>query len=197
MVTEGISARISSASISQVKGSVYDGTLKILLMQIPKVQSPQGRISQVNDRGGVFTASFCVVFVGLIMKIIIITNNSEVASLRPVVTNVSYQIEFLETAELIDVLKRVRDAVHKGHQLLTHPLSGSVKPYETPYKSVALSSEVGALDMSSLETVENAIQMAETFKRNVKVERQLTDKILTDFRLIDLQLISNALKSVK
>ncbi len=155
-----------------------------------------GRISQVNDRGGDIPSLFAF-FEGLMMNIIIITNNSEVTYLQPVVSNVSYQIEFLESAELIDVLKRVCNAVHKGHKLLTHPLSGSVKPYETPYKSVAISSECNALDMSSLETIENAIQMAESFKKNVKVKRQLTDKILADFRLIDLQLISNALKSVK
>ncbi len=131
------------------------------------------------------------------MKITIITNNREVTSLQPVVTNVSYQIELLETAEFIDVLKRVRDAVHKGHQLLTHPLSGSVKPYETPYKSVAISSDCGALDMASLETIENAIAVAKTFKQNNKAERQLTEKVLADFRLIDLQLIGNALKSVE
>ena len=30
------------------------------------------------------------------------------------------------------VLCMVRDAIHQGHRLLTHPLSGSVKPGETP-----------------------------------------------------------------
>lgn len=33
---------------------------------------------------------------------------------------------------------KVRDRIHEGHLLLSHPLSGSVKPNETPYKSVMI-----------------------------------------------------------
>ena len=33
-----------------------------------------------------------------------------------------------------EILKEARDRIHDGHRLLTHPLSGSVKPNETPYK---------------------------------------------------------------
>jgi hypothetical protein len=34
------------------------------------------------------------------------------------------------------VLLTVRDHIHSGARLLTHPQAGSVKPYETPYRSV-------------------------------------------------------------
>ena len=36
------------------------------------------------------------------------------------------------------VLLKIRDLVHTGYKVLTHPLSGSVKPNETPYKSVII-----------------------------------------------------------
>ena len=54
-----------------------------------------------------------------------------------------FRVVFLDT-NLAGVLTHVRDCVHKGHKLLTHPLSGSVKPNETPYKSVLLSAAAGA-----------------------------------------------------
>ncbi len=124
------------------------------------------------------------------MKAIIITNNRAISSLTDIA---EYDVELLENAEFLAVLKRVRDAVHRGHKLLTHPLSGSIKPYETPYKSVALSADRASLDMMSLQTIENAIATAEKFKRQQPGNRHLTEDVLADFRLIDLQLIENAL----
>ena len=35
---------------------------------------------------------------------------------------------FLENEGYLGVLHFVRDKIHQGHTLLTHPLSGSVKP---------------------------------------------------------------------
>lgn len=42
-----------------------------------------------------------------------------------------------------DILKEVRDRVHMGCRLLSHPLSGSVKPNETPYKSIMVEERGG------------------------------------------------------
>ncbi len=128
------------------------------------------------------------------MKNIIITNNKDI---KTAFNDGRYQLIILESADYLAVLERVRDAVHKGHKLLTHPLSGSIKPYETPYKSVALSGAVAALDMMSLQTIENAIIKAQHFKSQMTLNRRLSEKILADFRLIDLQLIANALQNDK
>ena len=57
----------------------------------------------------------------------------------------------------VDVLTHVRDLVHSGHKLLTHPLAGSVKPNETPFRSVALTEEAGPLDLESLDLIEAAL----------------------------------------
>ncbi len=62
-----------------------------------------------------------------------------------------------------DVLKEVRDRIHEGHRLLSHPLSGSVKPNETPYKSVMISTGKGEIDEESLAIIENAIQACRKF----------------------------------
>ncbi len=54
----------------------------------------------------------------------------------------------------------VRDKVHEGHELATHPLSGSVKPNETPYKTIMISEKKGVLDFNSLKIIEDSIATA-------------------------------------
>jgi len=99
------------------------------------------------------------------------------------------EIEFMEDKSFLDVLYFVRDKVHLGHKLLTHPLSGSVKPDETPYKSVMITSAVGAFDMDSLRIIEGCIAVAKELYENRK--RVITpEKLLKDFQLVDLALIS-------
>lgn len=91
-----------------------------------------------------------------------------------------------------DVLYSARDYVHKNYKLLTHPLSGSVKPNETPFKSVAL--EIGdKLDFNSVEMIENAIYTYSKLQ-NDSITPNWTETVLEDFRVIDLDLIKNALK---
>ncbi len=65
-----------------------------------------------------------------------------------------------------DVLIAVRDRVHKGHKLLSHPLSGSVKPNETPYKSVLISKEAGDMDLDSLQIIEDSIAVCDKFMKS-------------------------------
>lgn len=91
-----------------------------------------------------------------------------------------------------EVLMTVRDYVHTNHILLTHPLSGSVKPNETPYKSIAV--EIAEnLDFSSLELIENALAVYDKFQGNEKTPLW-TQRVKEDFMVIDFDLIKNALK---
>ena len=85
----------------------------------------------------------------------------------------------------MDVLVRVRDYIHKGHTLLTHPLSGSVKPGETPYKTVIISESAAVLDADSLRIIEESIITARKFPMKI----MFSEKVLEDFRLIDFGLI--------
>ena len=88
----------------------------------------------------------------------------------------------------------VRDLVHKGHQLLTHPLSGSVKPNETCYKSIILSDATQPkLCVDSLLLIEDAIAVSETFAPR---DRQLSAGLLEDFQLVDWTLLQSALSSI-
>lgn len=125
------------------------------------------------------------------MKKIIITNNPLVYE------NYKDKMEIMysETYTYFDVLSNARNKIHEGHRLLTHPLSGSVKPNETPYKSVALTIEKGSLDIESLMIMEESIETAKKFIFGKKTPRW-TEKILEDFQLIDFYLIKGAIESM-
>jgi hypothetical protein len=95
--------------------------------------------------------------------------------------------EFHDT-DCLGVFQAVRDKIHLGHWLLTHPLSGSVKPGETPYKTVIVSGEKGILDKNSLSIIEESIQTCVKLRASV-IKKEWHEKILADFQLIDYDLI--------
>ena len=120
-------------------------------------------------------------------KFIIITNNplvkEELGGL--------YNVEYFEIS-YEDILKTVRDRIYKGHELLTHPLSGSVKPNETPYKSIMISEDVRGLDVSQMRIIESAIQSCKKFQFK---SDKYAPEVYEDFQVVDLTLISSALPS--
>ena len=122
------------------------------------------------------------------MKYIIITNNPLVKE-----KYVDKEVEFYDK-KYQEILQIVKNKIAEGHKILTHPLSGSVKPKETPYKSIMITKEKKELDLSSLEIIENAIATCEKFKER---SEKWTPKVLEDFRLVDFTLIDSAMDSVK
>ncbi|WP_425448581.1 GrdX family protein [Dethiothermospora halolimnae] len=104
------------------------------------------------------------------------------------------KVKFFDT-KYIDILVKVRDLVHVGHKLLSHPLSGSVKPNETPYKSILISEEKGKMDMKSIMVIEDSLNTAKKFLKD-KETPKWDDKILDDFQVIDLSLIENTLENI-
>jgi len=97
---------------------------------------------------------------------------------------------FLEDEKLLDVLYLVRDKIHQGHKLLTHPLSGSIKPNQTPYKSIMITKDKGNLDFESLQIIEDSIAVAKGLENSAVSEKLF----LKDFQLIDLNLILSGYK---
>lgn len=93
-----------------------------------------------------------------------------------------------------DVLAAVRDLVHQGHKLITHPLMGSLKPNETPYRSVAITSAKGKLDLESLGYIEEAMACFDRFQERPLRGTNAPEEMLEDFRLIDLSLLASGLK---
>jgi len=100
----------------------------------------------------------------------------------------AYSVKMLDT-DLQGVLTVVRDLTHKGHCLLTHPLSGSIKPNDSPYKSVLMSDTRGDADTQSISIIEECILTMQKFP--VKI---IHEQNLYDLQMIDLTLIDSALK---
>lgn len=99
---------------------------------------------------------------------------------------------------LLDLMKIARDAIHEGSVLLTHPLSGSIKPNQTPYKSLMLEEgKVGVTDFASVELIESAIQTTEKLMQGRPIDYidTMPEPVKEDFQLIDLSLIASALPS--
>lgn len=118
----------------------------------------------------------------------IITNNP---TIRNHIT--SCPIQFVDGA--IDaVFEQVRQLIINDKiSLLTHPLSSSLKPNETVYKSVILTTTPGkAIDLTSLEMIERAALVHEKFQKNQHTP-EWPQSILDDFALIDLDLMQQAL----
>ncbi|CAH2213436.1 GrdX family protein [Tepidibacter aestuarii] len=124
------------------------------------------------------------------MNKMIITNNSLVYEKF----DEKIEIVYLSECSYLKTLEYVRDMIHKGHKLLTHPLSGSLKPNETPFKSIAIGKKVENLDFEGLSIIENSIASAQKLIKG-KPTPKYAERILEDFRLIDLSLIENAIKS--
>lgn len=103
-----------------------------------------------------------------------------------------YKVDYSEVGYL-ELLEEVRDGIHLGHKLLSHPLSGSVKPNETPYKSVLVEEVQGDLDVDSLLIIEDAIVMARNLLKNPKLYLE-DDQRMDDCRMIDLSLLDSALE---
>lgn len=103
-----------------------------------------------------------------------------------------HKVDFI-SGSTMEVYKKVRDYIHKGHKLLTHPLVSSIKPNEIPYRTVVITkSSYNELDFQSLQYIEEAIQSTEKFLKDFGIPNWTT-RILEDFQVIDYDLIYHAL----
>ena len=117
-------------------------------------------------------------------EIFIVSNNERVWSNHPCL-----KVE----GDLDQVFQTLRDLVHEGCRVLTHPLAGSVKPHETEFKSVILEKRTGPVDPTSLELIENAIAVAARFRRPERDWGEDAERIRDDFKAIDASLLETGL----
>jgi len=137
-----------------------------------------------------------------LQKYTIVTNNPDVVAKYP-------DISSYREGDVSHIFVSVRDEIHKGALLVSHPLSGSIKPNESPYKSVVVDLDYGKasnfassvsygapgssckIDFKSLSIIEDAIAVLKKFP--VK-NRNYSESVLEDFRVIDLDLVKSAIK---
>lgn len=119
---------------------------------------------------------------------IIITNNPMVKD------NIKGKEVEYKDITYVEILKECRDLIHKGYELLSHPLYGSVKPNETPYRSIIMKKSK-KLDTNSIILIEEAIQTSSKFQNNKKTP-YWTDQVKDDFQVIDFDILSNTLQRI-
>ena len=91
--------------------------------------------------------------------------------------------------DFISILTIVRDRIHLGHKLLTHPLSSSIKPNVSPYKTIHISYVKGDLDVDSLSLIEESIATYQKLSKGY-TKKKWSDEVLLDFQLIDYSINS-------
>lgn len=93
-----------------------------------------------------------------------------------------------------DVLTEVKNQIIDRHvRLLSHPLSGSVKPNETYYKTIFVSdSNFQYIDIESLEYIESAIEVYKKFIRS-KQRPNWCVSVLNDFAFVDFYIAQSTL----
>ncbi|MFA6939736.1 MAG: GrdX family protein [Clostridiaceae bacterium] len=124
----------------------------------------------------------------MIDEFIIITNN-------PLVSEKLNDKEVLYKEEnTLDTFIRVRDLIHKGYVLLTHPLLSSIKPNETIYRTILVSKiKENQIDIDSLNIIEQSIETTRKFLNNFTWP-EWNEKLREDFMYIDYDIISNVIK---
>ena len=101
-----------------------------------------------------------------------------------------YTIRFEPERSFREILVEARDLVYAGRTLYTHPLAGSVKPNETPYKSLIVSREAHGFNAQHEEMIASAIAVFDKFK---PLGRTFPPSVLEDFQLIDYTLLAGAI----
>lgn len=123
-------------------------------------------------------------------KMIIVTNN-------PLVYKSNYEnVEniFVETENIQGVLHVVRDMVNNGHRLLTHPLSGSLKPNENPYKSIIVSRKAKGIEFDHIVMIEKGIETTAKFFEGKSLPKY-KPSTNHDFMVIDKSIVESGLKN--
>ncbi len=79
---------------------------------------------------------------------------------------------------------------------MSHPLAGSMKPNQTPFKSIVLGTESleGANEFRDLELIEESIEAYYKFMKNRPLPKW-SKKSTEDFRIIDLSLMESVMSN--
>ncbi len=98
-----------------------------------------------------------------------------------------------------DVLVRVRDRVHAGWRLLTHPLYGNFQPNQQPFRSVLLSRPAAdvafpaKLDADSVNLLEDALAVYRKYEKTRVQPGDLPESVERDFAIVDISLLHESL----
>lgn len=122
--------------------------------------------------------------------IIIITNNSKVEE------------KYKNTCEVIfvnnyeEVLITTRDYVYNKHKLLTHPQASSLKPNQTPFRSIMICRSEDNSNNADQILIDKCIQVYKEWQEISPAPKSYEKKVEDDFKTIDLSIIDNCISRI-
>jgi len=116
------------------------------------------------------------------LKNVIITNN-------PVVAEKYDHILFLD-GSVEEILIKVRDLVHEGYDLISHPLPASLGMMFSPVRSIIMGRKLEKMDVFCAEIIEDSL-----IKYKNHMDFRKTDTVNEDdYKRIDQLLLQSALQ---
>ncbi len=116
---------------------------------------------------------------------IFVTNNDRAAEKF---RNQAREVILLENYR--DVLIRARDLIYSGHKLLSHPQASSLKPNQTPYRTIMIYGVRGEISFDDVNLIEKAIEAYDKWQ-DIRQTPVYHEKIAYDYKTIDLSMIEN------
>ena len=121
-------------------------------------------------------------------QVLIITNN-------PIVKNIANADICFVNGNQRQVLYQVLNKIAGGHNLLSHPLSGSIKPEDNPYRSVVLTSSISEVDLSTLSMLEYCLKKVESGVTK-KIDCHIIHQSDRDLQIMDKEMLDKSLQSL-
>lgn len=125
-----------------------------------------------------------------IEKAVLITNNDRVYEKYKEII----QVILLDTYE--EVLLKARDMVYDKHLLLTHPQASSLKPNQTPYRSVVVYPKGQEDNMKDILLIEKCIEVFREWQEIAPSPKSYQEKVANDFKTIDLSVVDNIIPRI-
>jgi hypothetical protein len=119
------------------------------------------------------------------LKHLIITNNPLVAE--------KYKNVLWTEGSVEKTLIIVRDFIHQGYELVSHPLAASLRMLFSPYRSVIISNKKVKLNFEHAQIIEDSIIK---YKKHMDL-RKTDENTRNDYKKIDLLLLEAALNEEK
>lgn len=125
-----------------------------------------------------------------IEKATLITNNDRVyekyKDTLPVILLEDYE----------EVLLKTRDMVYDRHTLLTHPQASSLKPNQTPYRSVVVYPKGNEDNTKDILLIEKCIETFRQWQEIAPTPKDYAEKVANDFKTIDLSVVDNIIPRI-
>ena len=118
-------------------------------------------------------------------KVTLVTNNDRVYR------KYKDDMEVVLLGSYRDVLIKVRDLVYDRHILLTHPQASSLKPNQTPFRSVMVYPKGEEDNTKDIMLIEKCIETFEQWQEIAPTPDHYQKNVEDDIKTIDLSVIEN------